>query len=84
MKIGGEYKLDMIGLRHWQKFAREARLDPDKAIAGLISLAEQLPDIVSSVQAQARKDGLDNAIIRRLAEHLIARAQKCHRLLSGA
>jgi serine/threonine-protein kinase HipA len=84
MKIGGEYKLDLIGLRHWQKFAREAHLDPDKAIAGLISLAEQLPDVVSSVQAQARKDGLDNAIVGRLAEHLIARAQKCHRLLSGA
>jgi serine/threonine-protein kinase HipA len=83
MKIGGEYKLDLIGLRHWQKFAREARLDSDKAIAGLISLAEQLPDVVSSVQAQARKDGLDNAIVGRLAEHLIARAQKCHRLLSG-
>ena len=84
MKIGGEYKLDLIGLRHWQKFARETRLDPDKAIAGLISLAEQLPDVVSSVQAQARKDGLNNAIVGRLAEHLIARAKKCHRLLSGA
>lgn len=84
MKIGGEYKLGLIGLRHWQKFARETRLDPDKVIAGLISLAEQLPDVVSAVRAQAQKDGLDNAIIGRLAEHLIARAQQCRRQLGGA
>jgi serine/threonine-protein kinase HipA len=84
MKIGGEYKLSLIGLRDWQKFARETRLDPDKVVAGLISMAEQLPDIVTDVRAQAQKDGLDNAIIGRLAEHLIARAVQCRRLLSGA
>jgi serine/threonine-protein kinase HipA len=61
MKIGGEYKLSLIGLRDWQKFARETRLDPDKVVAGLISTAEQLPDIVTDVRAQAQKDGLDNA-----------------------
>jgi serine/threonine-protein kinase HipA len=84
MKIGGEYKLSLIGLRDWQKFARETRLDPDKVVAGLISMAEQLPDIVTDVRAQAQKDGLDNAIIGRLAEHLIARAVQCRRLLGEA
>ncbi|MDH2357005.1 type II toxin-antitoxin system HipA family toxin [Bradyrhizobium sp. SSUT112] len=83
MKIGGDYKLSQIGLRDWQKFARETRLDPDKVIAGLISMAEQLPDIVAAVRKQAQKDGLDNAIIARLAEHLIARAKQCRRLLGG-
>ncbi|MET4261509.1 hypothetical protein ABIC09_006477 [Bradyrhizobium sp. S3.12.5] len=83
MKIGGDYKLSQIGLRDWQKFAREARLDPDKVIAGLISMAEQLPDIVAAVRKQARKDGLDNAIVGRLAEHLIARAKQCRRQLGG-
>ncbi|TYL92638.1 type II toxin-antitoxin system HipA family toxin [Bradyrhizobium rifense] len=83
MKIGGDYKLSQIGLRDWQKFARETRLDPDKVIAGLISMAEQLPDIVAAVREQGRKDGLDNAIIGRLAEHLIARAKQCRRQLGG-
>ncbi|WP_456769711.1 HipA domain-containing protein [Bradyrhizobium sp. USDA 3650] len=81
MKIGGDYKLSQISLRDWQKFARETRLDPDKVITGLIAMAEQLPDIVAAVRKQARKDGLDNAIIGRLAEHLIARAGECRRLL---
>jgi serine/threonine-protein kinase HipA len=83
MKIGGEYKLSQISLRDWQKFARETRLDPDKVIAGLFSMAEQLPDIVAAVREQAQKDGLDNAIIGRLSEHLIARAKQCRRLLGG-
>jgi serine/threonine-protein kinase HipA len=83
MKIGGEYKLSQIGLRDWQKFARETRLDPDKVIAGLISMAERFPDNVATVRAQAQKDGLDSAIVGRLAEHLIARAKQCGRLLGG-
>ena len=28
MQVGGEYQLGLIGLRQWQKFARETRLDP--------------------------------------------------------
>ncbi|WP_409190478.1 type II toxin-antitoxin system HipA family toxin [Bradyrhizobium sp. RDM4] len=84
MKIGGDYKLSQISLRDWQKFARETRLDPDKVIAGLISMAEQLPDIVAAVRKQAQKDGLDNAIIGHLAKHLIARAGQCRRLLGEA
>ncbi|MGY4430670.1 hypothetical protein ACVWWO_003147 [Bradyrhizobium sp. F1.13.1] len=84
MKIGGDYKLSQISLRDWQKFARETRLDPDKVIAGLIAMAEQLPDIVTAVRKQAQKDGLDNAIIGHLAEHLIARAGQCRRLLGEA
>ncbi|WP_027516013.1 type II toxin-antitoxin system HipA family toxin [Bradyrhizobium sp. WSM1417] len=84
MKIGGDYELSQISLRDWQKFARETRLDPDKVIAGLISMAEQLPDIVAAVRKQAQKDGLDNAIIGHLAKHLIARARQCRRLLGEA
>ncbi|WP_377789090.1 hypothetical protein [Bradyrhizobium sp. GCM10028915] len=52
-------------------------------IAELICMAEQLPDIVAAVRKQAQKDGLDNAIIGRLADHLIARAKQCRRLLGG-
>ncbi|WP_128931923.1 type II toxin-antitoxin system HipA family toxin [Bradyrhizobium zhanjiangense] len=83
MKIGGEYKLSQIGLRQWQKFARETRLDADKMRAALIQMAEQLPDFITAARARAQKEGLDNAIIGRLADRLIARAQACERLLKG-
>ena len=79
MKIGGDYEVSQIGLREWQKFARETRLDADKVRAALVDMAEQLPDFVTTVRAQAKKDGLNNAIISRLAAQLIARAKDCAR-----
>jgi serine/threonine-protein kinase HipA len=82
MKVGGEYKVDEISLRDWQKFARETRLDADKVRAGLTQMARQLPDSVSSIAARAKKEGLDHIIVGRLAASLIARAQDCERLLS--
>jgi serine/threonine-protein kinase HipA len=83
MKIGGEYKLSQIGLREWRKFARETRLDADKIIAGLNAMAGQLPDDVAEVCATAQAQGLDHAIIRRLAAKLTGRAKDCRRILSG-
>jgi serine/threonine-protein kinase HipA len=83
MKIGGQYKLSQIGLREWQKFARESRLDADKVLVELTQMAVQIPDFVTAVQAQAQKEGLDNAIIGHLAHQLIARANDCERRLKG-
>jgi serine/threonine-protein kinase HipA len=79
MKIGGDYKVSQIGLREWQKFARETHLDADKVRAALVDMAEQLPDFVTAAQAQAKKDGLNNAIVGRLATQLIIRAKNCVR-----
>ena len=84
MKVGDEYKLTKIGLREWQKFARETRLDADKVRAELTHMAEHLPDFISAVRAQAQKEGLDNAIIGGLTAQLIARARHCARLLKGS
>lgn len=84
MKIGGEYRLDQIGLRQWQKFAREMRLDAERLLANLMSMAEQLPDEVSTAQALARRQGLDAPIIERLAVQLVEHGRECQRLLGGA
>jgi serine/threonine-protein kinase HipA len=74
MKIGGEYKLSQIGLRQWQKFAREMRMESDELIDSLISMATQLPDEVNAVRSRARDEGLDAPIIEHLAAQLIERA----------
>jgi serine/threonine-protein kinase HipA len=84
MKIGGDYKLDQVGLRQWQKFARETRLDPDKLVARLTSMAKQLPDEVSAARELARGQGLDAPVIERLAAQLVERGRECQRLLDGA
>ncbi|WGR93331.1 HipA domain-containing protein [Bradyrhizobium sp. ISRA443] len=83
MKVGGEYKLDQIGVRQWQKFARETRVDADELIASLVSMAEQTPNRVADIHARAQKEGLDNAVVGRLATLLRKRANDCQRLLKG-
>ena len=83
MKIGGEYKLSQVGLRQWQKFAREARMGTDELTQQLLAMARQLPDEVASARTRAHTEGLDAPILERLAAQLIDRAGKCLRLLSG-
>jgi len=84
MKVGGEYKLSLIGLRQWQKFAREARVDADKLIEMLIAMSKKLPDEAKAAQARARKEGLAERIVTRLVTQLIERAGDCGRLLGAA
>jgi serine/threonine-protein kinase HipA len=84
MKVGGEYKLSLIGLRHWQKFAHEARIDADKLIETLIAMSKQLPEEARAVQVQAREEGLAEPIVTRLVTQLIERADECSRLLGAA
>jgi serine/threonine-protein kinase HipA len=83
MKIGGEYKLGLIGLRQWEKFGREMRVDADELVERLISMAKRLPDEVSTARVRALEEGLSEAIIERLAKQLILRAGECRRLLGG-
>jgi serine/threonine-protein kinase HipA len=84
MKVGGEYKLSLIGLRQWQKFGRETRVEADELVELLASMARQLPDEVNAARARAREEGLDEAIIERLATQLVKRASECQRLLGGS
>jgi len=84
MKIGGEYKLNHIGLRQWQKFAREIRIEADELIELLVSMAKQIPDEVHTARARAREEGLKEATIERLATQLVERAGECQRMLESA
>jgi serine/threonine-protein kinase HipA len=81
MNIGGEYKLSAIGLRQWQKFAREIRFDADILASRLGEMAKRLPDEVNAVRAAATQEGLDTPIIGKLAKQLTERAQACAKLL---
>jgi serine/threonine-protein kinase HipA len=83
MKIGGEYELSHIALRQWQKFAREMRVDADELVEMLTRMAEQLPDEVNAARGRAREEGLDEAIVERLAAQLVERAVQCRRMLAS-
>ena len=83
MKVGGEYKLEQIGLQQWRKFAREMRMNADQLIELLVHMTKELPDEANNVRASAHEEGLNAPIIDRLITQLIERAGECQRLLGG-
>jgi serine/threonine-protein kinase HipA len=81
MKIGGKYRLRDIGLRQWHNLAGELRMDRDKITARIRDLAVNLLDLLPAIAKDAKKDGLDHPLIKKLAGKLEARARHCLRLL---
>jgi serine/threonine-protein kinase HipA len=84
MKIGGEYKLNQIGLHQWGKLAHEMRIQAEELIERLASMARQLPDEVNAARVRGREEGLKGPTIERLATRLVKRAGECQRMLRGA
>jgi serine/threonine-protein kinase HipA len=81
MKIGGEYRLRNIGVRHWQRLAVELRLDEAKLIDRIGTMAQAMPDQASAIQKQIEREGLSHLTITRLCRRLKTRAVACQRLL---
>ena len=67
MKIGGEYRLEQIGIRQWHKLARALRIDAEASIARLRGMAAEFPDLANVERKRAHEQGLDVAVIDRLA-----------------
>ncbi len=82
MKIGGEYGLLDIGVRQWEKFAREMRIDGDALLQRILGMAEQLPDLIHEEMARLRASQLALPVIERLAERLIERSNACRKKLA--
>lgn len=84
MKIGGSHRLHDIALRQWARLATSVRLHEDEVRLHCIDLAVRLPDALADVLRTARADGLDNAVLQRLAEVLNERALQCRKRLQAA
>jgi serine/threonine-protein kinase HipA len=83
MKLGGEYRLQNIGLRQWQKLAKEVRLDPEEVIRRVAATADAIPAQAAEVAARLKKEGLTHTILPRLEKKLAARAAYCRKLLAA-
>lgn len=81
MKVGGEYRLPNIGLRHWQRLATELRLDDAKLIDRIRAMAQAIPDQAAAIQEQIEGEGLSHVTITRLRKRLEVRAVACQKLL---
>jgi serine/threonine-protein kinase HipA len=81
MKIGGEYRLRYIGLRHWRKFAAEMRLDEGLLMDRIRAIAALLPDHAASIQKELETSGLSHGTITLLTQKLQRRAALCQQLV---
>lgn len=81
MKVGGEYRLRNIGLRHWQKLAAASRLDVARLIDRIRAMAEAIPDQAAANQKQIEGEGLSHVTITRVCKRLATRAVACQKLL---
>ena len=81
MKIGGEYRLRNIRLRHWKRFAADLRLDEAWLMERIRTMAASLPDHTTSIRNELEADGLSHITMTRLAQRLKARAASCMRLM---
>lgn len=75
MKIGSKYGVEEIILRHWQDWAKEARVNPDAVVARIRDMAARMPDALERTAKRLGGQGLDHPVIGRLVECLSRRAE---------
>lgn len=83
MKIGGEYRLRDIGLRHWGKLGSELHFDSDKIVHRVRNLVAQLADNIVDVSNRMAKEGISHPTLARLATELTARAATCRKIMTS-
>lgn len=74
MKIGGEYRLRDIGLKHWRRFAEENRLDFEPVRSRISMMAAMLPDLAATVRDQIAAEGAPHPLNEKLASIFADRA----------
>ena len=67
MKIGGEYRLRDIGLKHWARFSVENRLDPEMVRGRIAQMALRLADEAASVRDQIASEDASHPLYEKLA-----------------
>lgn len=75
MKIGGEYRLRDIGLKHWRRFAAESRLDFEPVRSRISMMTAMLPDLAATVRDQIAAEGGAHPLNEKLASVFADRAR---------
>jgi serine/threonine-protein kinase HipA len=75
MKIGGEYRLGDIHLRHWRRFAEENRLNFDHVRNRIADMADKLADLAATVRDQIAAEGAPHPLNDKLAAVFAERAK---------
>jgi serine/threonine-protein kinase HipA len=81
MKIGGEYRLADISLRHWRRLAVDVRIEEEFLIDRIRAMAAGFPDLITRIQNQIEAEGLSHPTITALVQELKMRTASCQKLL---
>jgi serine/threonine-protein kinase HipA len=77
MKIGDKYKVLAIGVREWEKFAIELRIDFDALRTRMLQIVEAFPEAARKVGSEIKTEGITHDVIGRLIDALTERARRC-------
>ncbi len=77
MKVGGEYRVEWIRRRHWERLAAAVKLKPADVVELIAGLADRLPGAMEEVVAEARAAGLEHPSIDPLVDRILAHAERC-------
>jgi serine/threonine-protein kinase HipA len=82
MRIGGEYSVERISVRHWRRFAAANGLDTEATIARIDELAARIPACVAKSVQDGAVAALNSELPSRLVERITARASRCRKALA--
>jgi serine/threonine-protein kinase HipA len=77
MKIGGEYRVQRIGLSEWRRLASDLTIDPVALLDRIVRMARSIPDAARDVAHRSQAAGLKHEVIERLSMRLTARSRLC-------
>lgn len=81
MKIGGEYRLRVIGVRNWRKLADALDVDEGRLLERVTELADLLPDAFADACKEEPVAGLGSSLPARLRDLVTRRAAGCRKWL---
>jgi serine/threonine-protein kinase HipA len=82
-KIGGEYRMHLIGRRHWERLARTVRVPADAAVERIAGMADALPDAFTDAATAVQLDADDQAAATKLRDAIAAWAAQCRSALDS-
>ena len=68
MKIGGYYEFADILPRHWERFAKDAKLSASQVRRRVLDLAERLPAAAQELRADFNARGIGKPVIDRIVD----------------
>lgn len=74
LKVGGQYGMGLQP-RHWERLARDCRVDPAEVLAMARRLLAGTADAASTVVARCAASGLTHPVLRKLLDALAARCR---------